>query len=153
MELSGKGLNPTGRIVGFSNAVLFQPQPFYKQTPGANYVWNELSFTLAPDTDHALAERRLLGTVEAVYEEYRERIEEQHRSAANALRLPVEPPRPQSRLRFTDAGLEFVVRYPVELEQAAAVDDRVTRRLLAAINQEPKLRLVPSGTPRIQSAA
>ena len=153
MELAGKGLYPTGRIVGFSNAVLFQPQPFYKQTPGTNYVWNELSFTLAPDTDYAIAEGRLLGTVESVFAEYRDDIERQHHAAARLLRMPVETPRPQSRLRFVDAGLEFLVRYPVNFDQATTIDDRITRQLLAAINEEPKLKLVPSGTPRIQSAA
>jgi small-conductance mechanosensitive channel len=153
MELAGKAMQPTGRIVGFSNAVLFQPQPFYKQTPGANYAWHELSFTLSPDTDYAIAEHRLLGAVEQVYSEYRDRVEQQHRAAARLLRLPLDPPRPQSQLRFTDAGLEFLVRYPVDLKDAGAIDDRITRRLLEAINEEPRLRLAPSGAPRIQSAA
>jgi ABC-type glycerol-3-phosphate transport system permease component len=37
MELGGTppDLHPTGRIVVFSNSVLFQPQAFYKQFPGA----------------------------------------------------------------------------------------------------------------------
>jgi hypothetical protein len=32
------------------------------------------------------------------------------------------------------------------------LDDRVTRRLLEAIEEEPRLRLVAAGTPRIQAA-
>ena len=37
MELNGEpnNLQPTGRIVVFSNSVLFQPNAFYKQIPGA----------------------------------------------------------------------------------------------------------------------
>src|SRR5215218_3763131 len=112
MELTGRGAHPTGRIVGFANSVLFQAAAFYKQLPGSNYVWNELSFTLSPDADYDLAERRLLDAVETVYREYRESIEEQHNAASRTLRLPLEKPQPQSRLRFIDAGLEFLVRYP-----------------------------------------
>jgi hypothetical protein len=61
-------------------------------------------------------------------------------------------PKPEGRLRFVDAGLELVVRYPVEVRRAAEIDDRVTRQLLEAIEREPKLRIVASATPRIQAA-
>jgi hypothetical protein len=33
--------------------------------------------------------------------------------------LPVERPRVEGRLRFVDAGLEYVVRYPVKIREAA----------------------------------
>ena len=59
--------------------------------------------------------------------------------------------RTTSRLRFTNAGLEYVVRYPVDIHQAAQIDDRITRELLKAINEEPKLEMV-LGTPKIRPA-
>jgi hypothetical protein len=41
MELVGTGteLHPTGRIVVFSNSVIFQPSAMFKQLPGIDYVW------------------------------------------------------------------------------------------------------------------
>jgi hypothetical protein len=45
-----------------------------------------------------------------------------------------------------------VVHYPVEIRRSAEIDDRVTRKLLETIEQEPSLKLVASGTPRIQPA-
>jgi hypothetical protein len=57
------------------------------------------------------------------------------------------------RMRFVDAGVEMVFRYPVVLQQASQIEDQITRKLLEAIGQEPKLKMVASGTPRIQSAA
>jgi hypothetical protein len=57
---------------------------------------------------------------------------------------------PQSRLRLTQTGLEVVIRYPLELEKATEVDDRITRALLDAIEREPKLKLVGTGTPNLQ---
>jgi small-conductance mechanosensitive channel len=156
MELGGADrLRPSGRIVVFSNSVLFQPSGFFKQLPGADYVYHEVALTLSPDSDHRLAEQRLMAAVERVYGEYKQEIEKQYAAAKQAPggHLPLPPPRPEGRLRFVDAGLEFIVRYPVELRGAAEADDRVTRSLLRAIEEEPKLKLVAAGTPKIQPAA
>ncbi len=43
-----------------------------------------------------------------------------------------------------------MIRYPVEMDNAAEIDDQITRELLRALEQPPKLRLVGSGTPNIQ---
>ena len=59
--------------------------------------------------------------------------------------------KPVSRLRLTQSGLEVIIRYPVELDEAADIDDRITRELLTALAQKPGLRLVGSGTPNIQA--
>jgi len=154
LELSSShsDLQPTGRIVVFSNSVLFQPSAFYKQIPGANYVWHELALTVSPNSDYHLTEKRLMGAVQSVYEQYKEDIKQQHAAANQHIHLPLPEPKPQSQLRFVDSGLEFVVRYPVESRRAAEIDDRITRQLLDTIDQEPKLKLVPSGTPKIQPA-
>lgn len=142
---------PTGRVVVFSNAVVFQPSAsFYKQIPGTNFVWHEVSLTLAPESDYGQAEKRVLGAVEKVYADYRERIEQQHREMERTLSVAVATPEPRSRLRLTQTGLEVVVRYPVELETATEVDDRITRELLHSLEQPPRLRLVGTGTPNIQ---
>jgi hypothetical protein len=58
---------------------------------------------------------------------------------------------PETRLRLAQGGLEVVVRYPVELDEADKIDDRVAREVLDAINRSPKLKLVGSGTPNIQA--
>ena len=155
MDLGGDGkdLNPTGRIVVFSNSVLFQPSAFYKQLPGTDYVWHEVALTLAPDTNHQLAETSLLGAVKSVYEGYRDVIQKQYAVLKDTLHYQIPAPEPQGRFRFVSEGLEFVVRYPVEARHAGEIDDRITRQLLATIEKEPSLRLVASGTPKIQPAA
>ena len=53
MEMTGGAadLQPTGRVVGFSNSVLFQPSALFRQMPGADYVWHSVALTLTPDTD------------------------------------------------------------------------------------------------------
>jgi hypothetical protein len=66
------------------------------------------------------------------------------------LSVAVAVPKPRSRLRLTQTGLEVVIRYPVELETATDVDDRIIRELLHSLEQHPRLRVVGTGTPTIQ---
>jgi len=153
MELAGSlsDLHSTGRMIVFSNSVLFQPSAFYKQLPGAEYAWHEIALTMSPDTDHELAEKRLMDAVESVFASYRDVVDRQHEEANQLLHVPLEAPRPQVRLRLVDAGVEVVIRYPVELSRASKIEDQLTRKLLEAIQQEPKLKMVSAGTPRIQA--
>ncbi|HYL16857.1 MAG TPA: mechanosensitive ion channel domain-containing protein [Terriglobales bacterium] len=153
MELSSTGAgSPTGRVVAFSNSLVFQPASgLFKQIPGTNFVWHEITLTLSPDSDYQVAEERLLGVVEAVFADYREEMERQRRQMERTLAgTPVSELRPRSRLRLTQVGLEAVIGFPVDLQRAAEIDDRVTRELLKAIDREPKLKLAGSGTPSIR---
>jgi small-conductance mechanosensitive channel len=153
MEVAGGGSDrqPTGRVVVFSNAIVFQPTAsFFKQIPGTSFVWHEVSLTLAPETDYWVAEKRMLDAVETVYVGYRDRIEHQHRQMERTLNMTVAVPRPYSRVRLTQSGLEVLIRYPIELDKAIEIDDRVTRELLTALQQKPKLKVVGSGAPNIQ---
>lgn len=156
MEMGSVGTDaqPTGRVVAFSNSVVFQPTAgVFKQIPGTNYVWHEITLTLAPESNFRAVEERLVAAVDSVYSEFSEGIERQRKhlektigpTAAGSLN-------PQSRLRLTKAGLEVVIRYPLELEKASELDDRITREVLDAIDREPKLKLVGSGAPNIQRA-
>lgn len=153
MEIGGSGnyMQPTGRVVVFSNSIVFQPTAsFYKQIPGTNFAWHEVTLTLAPESDIHLAETRLLGAVEKVYDGYKERIEREHRAMQQSLSIQVAMPKPVSRLRLNQTGLEVVIRYPLELENAADIDDKITRAVVETLNESPRLKLVGTGTPNIQ---
>ncbi|HKV55902.1 MAG TPA: mechanosensitive ion channel domain-containing protein [Candidatus Binataceae bacterium] len=153
MELGSDdaGRQPTGRVVVFPNSVVFQPNGnFFKQLPGSSFVWNELRLSLAPDCDYRLAERRLIEVVTEVFARYRDTIQREYRGLERELNLRIEMPRPQSRLVLGNAGIEIVLRYPVQLKGATQTSDEIARRLVDAIKREPGLRLVPQGTPAIQ---
>jgi small-conductance mechanosensitive channel len=153
MELGGAGhdLHATGRIVVFPNAVFFQPTAMFKQIPGIHYTWRTVTLTLAPDSDYALAEKRLFAIIESVYAEYRDTIERQHQAAYSSINLQTPAPQPESRVRFVDSGLEFTFRYPVEIRRASETDNRITTELMKVIENEPRLRLADGSTPKIQA--
>ncbi len=58
--------------------------------------------------------------------------------------------RPRTRLQITASGIEVTVRFPVDLQSAADIDDWVMREIYSAIEQEPKLKLVGSGMPTLE---
>lgn len=155
MELAGTGVDlyPTGRIVVFSNSVLFQAgTPLYKQIPGTEYTWHEVAVNVSPNGDHKLAQEKLLSAVNSVFSQYRKEIERQHEAVERRIDVQMELPVPGSRLQFTDSGLEFLVRYPVEIRRASEIDDQITREVLAQIGSDPNLQSAVSGSPKIRAA-
>jgi small-conductance mechanosensitive channel len=155
MELAGTGLDfyPTGRIVVFSNAVLFQTgTPLFKQIPGTEYAWHEVVVMVTPQGDHKSAQAKLVAAVDAVYSQYRQEIERQHATIERRVDIQIETPRPEARLQFADAGLELLVRYPVEIRRAPDIDEEMTRRVLQLIETDESLKMAVSGSPKIRSA-
>src|SRR5216683_266945 len=153
MEYAGDHASsqPTGRVVVFPNSVVFQPNAnFFKQAPGSSFTWNELRFTLAPECDYRLAEKRLVEVVNQVFARYRDQVQREYHNMERDLNVRLDMPRPQSRLQLDDAGIELVIRYPVQLYGAVQTADEVARRLVDAIKREPGLKLAASGTPSIQ---
>ena len=79
-------------------------------------------------------------------------MERQHSSVQSSLNLHTASPRPESRLRFVDSGLEITIRYPVEIRRAAEIDDRITREVIQQVEKDPKLMLT-NGSLKIEATA
>ena len=149
---SGAELFPTGRIVVFSNSVLFQPTtPLYKQLPGTHYTWHEAVVPLANEADRETVEKSVDDAVQTVFNEYNRQAEWQ-RAFDYEMEISMKPPAPQQRVQFGDSGVELIVRYPVDLHRAAEIDERVTHALLEAMAKNGKMPSGILGTPKIRSA-
>jgi small-conductance mechanosensitive channel len=155
MELGGTGrdVQPTGRVVAFSNSFVFQPTAgVFKQIPGTNFVWHEITLTLAADSDYRAVEQRMIKAVDAAFAAFHEVLEQQRmqmeRSLASGVTLG--PLRPRTTLKLTSSGLEVKVSFPVDVERAAEIDDRITREILKELDRDPKLKMVGSDIPTIR---
>lgn len=155
MELAGTSVDlyPTGRVVVFSNSVLFQAgTPLFKQIPGTEYSWHELAVTLVPGGNYKVVQEKILGVVNTVFGQYRERIERQLGGIEREVEVQLKPPKPDAKLQLSDAGVEFVVRYPVDIRAASESDDQVTRAVVDLVNGNPELKSAIAGAPRIRAA-
>lgn len=152
MELSGPDLHSTGRMVVLSNAVLFQPQAFFKQIPGAEYLWHSVTLTIVATADVEEAYKRLQSAANKVFETYREAIERQHAIAQRFIEFETGAPAPEVRVRLTDSGLQCEVRYPVVPERSARIDQQMLDALRKAVERDEQLKLVASGGLALKSS-
>jgi small-conductance mechanosensitive channel len=136
MELGGRGLlGPTGRVVAFANSIVFQVSSgLFKQIQGVNFVWREIILNLPAGIDYAATKEKLTAALSHAIEDYRDEIlrqtKEIQRATASSSGGDAQP---SVRLSFSAAGVEAHVRYPVHLQNAAEVDERVSQSLLAVI--------------------
>jgi small-conductance mechanosensitive channel len=137
MELSGQGqMSPTGRVVAFANSIIFQASGgLFKQIPGVNLAWHEITLSLPVGIDYAMIKDKLVEVTTHVIQEYHDDIVRQTQAiqrigSSNA----VGDVQPQVQLRFSATSVDAVVRYPVQLQHAAEIDERVSRELLNVIS-------------------
>jgi small-conductance mechanosensitive channel len=155
MELAGSGteLNPTGRVAVFSNAILFQAgTPLYKQIPGTEYAWHELIVKLTDGANYKLACEAILKEVHAIFEEYRPRIEAQHRGVEDQMQTTIDPPAIESRLQFNTGSFQLWARFPVQIRTASETDEKLTRALLDLMSKTPDVKSAVASTPVIQAS-
>jgi small-conductance mechanosensitive channel len=149
MELNAQQV-PTGRVVALANSVVFQAAGgIFKQIPGVSLAWRELSLTLPADADYAAIKERLLAAASRVLERYRDELERQtralHKTSSGG---KGEEAQAQVQLRFSSSSIEAIVRYPVPLQRAAEVEERMSRALLEAVrargDEPPQLTTQPA---------
>jgi small-conductance mechanosensitive channel len=136
MELNQQGpLGPTGRVVAFANLIVFQASGgLFKQIPGVNLSWHETTLTLPTVKDYAALKDRLLAAIGAVSSNYTEEIVRQtkeiERTTASS---SVSDAAPQVQMHLADGKMQALIRYPVHLQHAAEIDERVAQAVLKII--------------------
>jgi small-conductance mechanosensitive channel len=155
MELVGSGteLHSTGRVAVFANSVLFQTgTPLYKQLPGTEYAWHELTAKLKPDADTEAVSNALCSIIEGVYQTYKSAIEAQQHQIESWIGAAVDPPRVDSRLRMVDDSLQIAILFPVQIDGAARADAAIASQILKAMQTEGPLKQGLVGVPAIKAA-
>jgi small-conductance mechanosensitive channel len=137
MELSPQGpLGATGRVVAYANSIVFQPTGgLFKQIPGVNFAWHETTWKLPPGCDYVAVKEKLLAAVVDVVKEYHEEIVRQTKEIeTTTASSSVGGAKPQVQLHFSAAGVEALVRYPVQMQHEAEIDERVSREVMKVIS-------------------
>jgi hypothetical protein len=126
----------------------------FKQIPGTNFVWHEITLTLPADSDYGLAEQRMIKAVDTAFAPYHDTLEQQRSlMERNLSSVSIGPLQPRTGLKLTPSGLEVRVTFPVQISQASEIDDRVTREILKELDHEPKLKMVGADIPTIRQLA
>jgi small-conductance mechanosensitive channel len=136
MELGGHGLlGPTGRVVAFANSIVFQVSSgLFKQIHGVNFVWREITLSLPSGIDYAATKKKLAAAVSNVLKDDREEIvrqtqEIQRATASNS----GGDGQPRVQLSFSATGVDAHVRYPVHLQNAGEMEERVSQAVFGVV--------------------
>jgi small-conductance mechanosensitive channel len=150
MELSPQGpLGATGRVVAYANSIVFQPSGgLFKQIPGVDFAWHETTLTLPAGCDYVAVKDKLMAAVVDVVKEYHEEIVRQTKQIEKTTASSaVGGAKPQVQLHFSAAGVEALVRYPVQLQHEAEIDERVSKELMKVISSSAVAAQAESQTP------
>ncbi|HEY2462779.1 MAG TPA: hypothetical protein VGI32_01860 [Steroidobacteraceae bacterium] len=137
MEYHGEGpLGPTGRVVAFPNLIVFQATGgLFKQLPGVNLAWHEITMSLPAVSDYVALKQRLLEAVRTVTAEFRSEIQRQSREIRGmSLSGGGVAAEAQVQMRILDGRMQALIGYPVHSQHAADIDERVSQAVLAVLS-------------------
>src|ERR1700730_5382489 len=109
MELNTQGpLGPTGRVVAFANLIVFQASGgLFKQIPGVNLSWHEITLSLPVVDDYAALKEALLAAVRKVTSEYHEEIARQTKEIERTTAsTSVNDAEPQVQMHLSNGQME-----------------------------------------------
>jgi small-conductance mechanosensitive channel len=156
MELAGgtTGAEPTGRVVAFSNSVVFQSTGgLFKQIPGTNFIWREVVLRFSNETDYRTIRDRLQKAMDNAYADYADNLERQRRQMELSLSsILTSELKPRVQTYFTSSAVEVTLRYPVLADKAGDIDEHVLGEIFSAIDREPNLKLIESRLPVSKTA-
>lgn len=155
VELVGSGteLHSTGRVAVFANSILFQTgTPIYKQIPGTEYAWHELTAKLGSGADVAATSQAVLAVVNGVYQTYADKIAQQHQEVESSMGTALPAPKVECRLQLVEGGLQYVVLFPVLIGQAAEADQRIAEVTVQAMRADGPFKSGVAELPVIKAA-
>src|SRR6266513_3765555 len=153
-EFGGEYLStdhPTGRVIRFPNEKVLDTMVWNYSWPLFPYVWNEIKFQMAYQSDLQFVAETMQRIVEEdLGEEMVKRVEVYRELLA---RTPVDELEVRSRPRVIFrvdqvTWLDAIVRYLVSPRETGPVKSRLIPKLLAALNAAPERVMFPKGDAR-----
>jgi len=143
--------HPSGRIIKFPNSLVLSQTVYNYSWPLFPYIWNEIKFQVAYDTDLEFVARTMQQIVE---EDLGEQMPDRVRVYRDLLsQTPVDElqiqEQPVVHFRASEnTWLDAIVRYLVHPKESGRVKTRLTKKLLEKLNAESGRVLFPKSNLR-----
>jgi small-conductance mechanosensitive channel len=143
--------HPSGRIIKFPNSLVLSETVYNYSWPLFPYIWNEIKFQVAYDSDFEFVARTMQRVVE---EELGEEMLDRVRLYRDLLgQTPINEleiqERPVVHFRVSEnAWIEAIVRYLVHPKESGRVKTSLTKKLLEKLNAESERVLFPKSNLR-----
>ena len=143
--------HPSGRTIKFPNSLVLNETVYNYSWPLFPYVWNEIKFNIAYDSDLEFVAQTMKEVVEEELGEqmmslvsvYRELLKQTPVDELQIQERPVVHFRPSE-----NTWLEAIVRYLVHPKESGRVKTRIITQLLEKLNTEPERVLFPKSNLR-----
>jgi small-conductance mechanosensitive channel len=143
--------HPSGRIIKFPNSLVLNETVYNYSWPLFPYIWNEIKFNIAYDSDLEFVSQTMKEVVEEELGEqmmslvrvYRELLTQTPVDELEIQEQPVVHFRPSD-----NTWLEAIVRYLVHPKESGRVKTRIITKLLEKLNAEPQRVLFPKSNLR-----
>jgi small-conductance mechanosensitive channel len=143
--------HPSGRIIKFPNSLVLNETVYNYSWPLFPYIWNEIKFNIAYDSDLEFVAQVMNEVVEEELGEkmmnlvgvYRELLTHTPVDELEIRERPVVHFRPSD-----NTWLEAIVRYLVHPKESGRVKTRIIKKLLDKMNAEPQRVLFPKSNLR-----
>ena len=153
-EFGGEHLwtdHPSGRVIKFPNATVFDTPVFNYSWPLFPYVWNEIKFQLAYESDLEFVAKTMKEVVEKHIGNIMSEKVKVYKSILS--KTPVDEldvkEHPVVHFRVSEnTWLEAIVRYLVLPKEAGRTKTRLIKEMLARLNAEPDRVLFPKSNLR-----
>ena len=143
--------HPSGRIIKFPNSLVLNETVYNYSWALFPYVWNEIKFQIAYDSDLEFISQTLREVVEEdLGDQMLDRVEVYRQLLRQT---PVDEleiqEKPVVHFRVSEnTWLEAIVRYLVHPKESGRVKTRITKKLLERLNAEPERVLFPKSNLR-----
>jgi hypothetical protein len=111
-----------------------------------------MTLSMHPTSSCDQVSKTILTAVDNIYEPYRESIERQHRDVMNWADIRAGVPKVESRLQFAGSGLQLLIRFPVQLENAMKVDEQVTQAMVHLMQEDQVIKAALTAGPKIKAS-
>jgi small-conductance mechanosensitive channel len=153
-EFGGKYVStdhPSGRIIKFPNSRVLNTAVYNYSWPHSPYIWNEIRFQIAYQSDLEFVGRMMREVVEEMIGpemEKRVRVYRELLAQTPVDRLTVQE-KPVVFFRVSDnTWIEAIVRYLVDPKRAGRVKTELVTKLLAKLNAAPDKVMFPKADNR-----
>ena len=142
---------PSGRLIRFPNSMVLQSAVFNYSWPKFPYIWNEIPFHVAYESDLEFVEKTLKRVTKAeLSPEMAERIKDLkdlvRQTPVDELQIK-EYPFVTFRIN-TNTWVEVLVTYLVEPKKASGTRSRIVKHALLEMGKEPDKVMFPKGNAR-----
>jgi small-conductance mechanosensitive channel len=141
---------PTGRLITFPNNEILTGT-VVNLTKDFPYVWNELQFMIAPESDIEHAVATLQSIADITLENYMHEPAHLYSAILRAKGLEDSvPDRPQIYVSFAEEGVLVTIRYLVNARQRRIKQSELTRRILSELQKVEHADRIMAYFPRRQ---